>query len=199
MGDEADSAYYGELVKKHNTRIGELRGSMAKLKEKCETAQQDSFHPPTAQKESNDTTTTTNNNNNNNGEGRFSVWSPTEGGEEEAGADPSRVEARHAAGRINTIQHQTLQSLGNTETMLNETETVGQEAAVTLRKQTEQIEKTNEGLEEMHGEIGRAGKELKGFMRRMARDRIIIFFSIAIVVCLIVVVILAVLKHKWNK
>ncbi|KPA76121.1 putative Qa-SNARE protein [Leptomonas pyrrhocoris] len=129
------------------------------------------------------------------------VWSPREGAEEDAenGGDgpamSNRPEARQAAGRINEVQQSTLQSLGQSEKLLNETETVGAEAATTLRAQTEQIKHVNEELDEMHGEIGRASTELKSFMRRMARDRLVIFFIIAIVVCIIVIVVLAVVKH----
>lgn len=133
------------------------------------------------------------------------VWSPREGGDGDDGADggdgpvmANRAEARQAASRIHDVQHNTLQSLGRSEKLLNETETLGTEAATTLRAQTEQIKQTNQELDEMHSEIGRASTELKSFMRRMARDRLIIFFLIAIVVCIIIIVILAVLKHKWH-
>lgn len=130
-------------------------------------------------------------------DGTYSVWSPAEGADSRE--HPSRLEARGAAGRIQSTQHETLKSLGNTERLLCETETTGQDAATTLRKQTEQIEVTHANLEEMDSDLHRAGKELKGFMRRMARDRIIIFFCIAIVCCLIAIVILAVLKHTLKK
>lgn len=131
------------------------------------------------------------------------VWSPREGGEEgegsnadgDAAAMSNRPAARQAAGRINEVQQNTLQSLGHSEKLLNETETLGTEAATTLRAQTEQIKHTNEELDEMHGEIGRASTELKSFMRRMARDRLVIFFVIAIVVCIIIIIVLAVVKH----
>ncbi|EPY24854.1 vesicle transport through interaction with t-SNARE 1 [Strigomonas culicis] len=134
------------------------------------------------------------------GEGRdgaYSVWSPAEGAD--GREDPTRLEARGAACRIQSTQQETLQSLGNAERLLCETETTGQEAAATLRRQTEQIEVTHANLTEMDSDLHRAGKELKGFMRRMARDRIIIFFCIAIVVCLIIIVILAVIKHTLKK
>lgn len=119
-----------------------------------------------------------------------SVWSPRE----DAAVD--KQGARSAALRIQDVQHGTLQSLSRTERLLNETETIGAEAATTLRTQTEQIKQTNVQLEEMNSEIGRAGQELKAFMRRMARDRIVITMAIAIVVCVIVIVVLAVLKNK---
>lgn len=136
------------------------------------------------------------------GGGGAVVWSPREGGDEDDGNNngdgllmSNRLEARQAAGRINEVQQNTLQSLGHSEKLLNETETLGTEAATTLRAQTEQIKHTNEELDEMHGEIGRASTELKSFMRRMARDRLVIFFVIAIVVCVIVIIVLAIVKH----
>ncbi|KPI82966.1 putative Qa-SNARE protein [Leptomonas seymouri] len=135
--------------------------------------------------------------------GKAIAWSPREGADEEGdqrndGDVPSmsnRHEVRQAAGRINEVQQGTLQSLGRSEKLLNETEALGTDAATTLRAQTEQIKSINEDLDEMHGEIGRASSELKSFMRRMARDRLIIFFAVAIVLCVIVIVVLAVVKH----
>lgn len=125
-------------------------------------------------------------------------WTPTEAPErEESAAMPqtTRLAAQQTATRIQEVQGSTLQSLGRSEKLLNETEVLGNEAATTLRIQTEQIQRVNEELDEMHDDIGRAGKELKAFMRRMARDRLVIFFAIAIVVCIIIIVVLAVLKH----
>ncbi|KAG5482146.1 hypothetical protein CUR178_06005 [Leishmania enriettii] len=129
------------------------------------------------------------------------VWSLREGVDIDAGGEDypvmsNRAEARHAATRINEVQQSTLQSLGRSEKLLNVTETLGNEAATKLRAQTEQIKQTNDTLEEMHSELGRASAELKRFMRQMARDRLIIFFAITIVVCIIIIVVLAALRHK---
>ncbi|KAG5481499.1 hypothetical protein LSCM1_05517 [Leishmania martiniquensis] len=129
------------------------------------------------------------------------LWSPREGvdADVEGGEGPamsSRAEARHAATRINALQHSTLQSLGLSERMLNETETVGNEAATKLRAQTEQIRQANDMLEEMHSELGRVSAELKRFMRQIARDRLIIFFAVTILVCIITIVVLEALKHR---
>ncbi|CBZ25394.1 conserved hypothetical protein [Leishmania mexicana MHOM/GT/2001/U1103] len=115
---------------------------------------------------------------------------------EDAPLMSNRAEARQAATRINEVQHSTLQSLGRSEKLLNETQTLGHEAATTLRAQTEQIKQTAAELDEMRSELGRASTELKCFMRRMARDRLVICCAIAIVVCIIITVVLAVLKHK---
>ncbi|GET87595.1 hypothetical protein, conserved [Leishmania tarentolae] len=130
-------------------------------------------------------------------------WSPRESdkGDTEEGDGlviSNRGEARQMATRINKMQHSILQSLGHSEKLLNETETLGNEAATRLRAQTEQIKQTNADLDEMHSELARASTELKCFMRRMARDRLILCFAIAIVLCLIITGVLAVLKHKWQ-
>ncbi|KAG5508170.1 hypothetical protein JKF63_05425 [Porcisia hertigi] len=130
-------------------------------------------------------------------------WAPSEGDCDaaERGSGPviaNRAEARQAATRINEIQHSTLHSLVHTEKLLNETESLGNGAATMLQAQTEQIRRTNAELDEIHSELGLASRELKGFMRRMARDRLIIVFSIAIVVCLIITLFLAILRRKWS-
>ncbi|CAM37849.1 putative Qa-SNARE protein [Leishmania braziliensis MHOM/BR/75/M2904] len=131
------------------------------------------------------------------------LWSPHEGGNDDPdrgddSATSNRTEAHQTAARISEVQHRILQSLGHSEKLLNETETLGNEAATTLLVQTEQIKRTNAELDEMRSELELVSVELKSFMRRMARDRLIIFFVITIVVCIIVIVVLAVLKHKWR-
>ncbi|ORC87819.1 putative transmembrane protein [Trypanosoma theileri] len=105
-------------------------------------------------------------------------------------------EARAAAARINTIQGSTLESLAMTERLLNETETVGTGAATTLRVQTEQIQRVNDNLDELDSDVNRAKKELNAFIRRMMTDKIIICFSILIVIGIIVIIVLKVVKKK---
>lgn len=120
------------------------------------------------------------------------AWSPRE----DASADDGKGQAREVATRIQSVQVSALASLQQTQRLLHETETMGNEAGTTLQRQTEQIQQTNDQLDEMGSELGLAKKELKAFMRRMARDRIIIFFAIVIVLCIIAIVVLGIIKAK---
>ncbi|KAH9599265.1 hypothetical protein LSM04_002770 [Trypanosoma melophagium] len=104
--------------------------------------------------------------------------------------------ARAAAARINTIQGSTLESLAMTERLLTETETVGTGAATTLRVQTEQIQRVNENLDELDSDVNRAKKELNAFIRRMMTDKIIICFSVLILMGIIIIIVLRVVKKK---
>jgi hypothetical protein len=200
LDGEERKVYEGKATE-HAKRIASLKERVQQRKERATQSAAAAAAAATSASSSNN-----NNNTDDRGNGAYHsveggkgvVWSPREGAEGDDGDTPAmsnRLEVRQAAGRINEVQQSTLQSLGHSEKLLNETETLGTEAATTLRAQTEQIKHTNEELDEMHGEIGRASTELKSFMRRMARDRLVIFFVIAIVVCIIVIIVLAVVKH----
>ncbi|KAF8290052.1 putative vesicle transport v-SNARE protein [Trypanosoma cruzi] len=109
-------------------------------------------------------------------------------------SNDGKDEARAVARRVNTIQTSTLGSLAMTERLLNDTETVGIDAAAKLRSQTEQIQRVNENLNELDSDVNRAKKELTAFIRRMMTDRIIILFSVLILIGIITIVVLKVTK-----
>ncbi|RNF01863.1 putative Qa-SNARE protein [Trypanosoma conorhini] len=116
------------------------------------------------------------------------VWSPT------SPRNDGKDAARAVAQRVNTIQTSTLGSLAMTERLLNDTETVGVDASAKLRGQTEQIQQVNGNLDELDSEVDRAKKELAAFVRRMMTDKIIICFSVLILIGIIVIVVLKVTK-----
>lgn len=99
-------------------------------------------------------------------------------------------EARATAGRIATTQKSTIQSLNETERLIDETETIGNDAANTLRKQTDDIRKINENLDQLDSDVNRAKKELNAFIRRMMTDKIILCFAVLVVVAIIVIVVM---------
>ncbi len=99
-------------------------------------------------------------------------------------------EARSATKRIERTQNDALAALTRSEKIVDETETIGNDAANTLRKQTEQIKKMNDDLDQLDSEVNRAKKELNAFIRRMMTDKIILCFAVLIVVGIIVIVVL---------
>ncbi|RNF10213.1 putative Qa-SNARE protein [Trypanosoma rangeli] len=118
------------------------------------------------------------------------MWAPS------SSTNDGKEEAHTIAQRVKTIQTSTLDSLAVTERLLNDTETVGIDASTTLRGQTEQIQQVNENLDELDSEVNRAKKELATLIRRMMADKIIICFSVLILVGIIIIVVLKVTKKK---
>ncbi|CUG92010.1 transmembrane protein, putative [Bodo saltans] len=114
--------------------------------------------------------------------------SPSAGGRRNDGKDEARSKTRN----IEKTQKQTIESLTTTEQLINETETVATEAASKLQKQTDDIRKMNENLDQLDSDVNRAKKELNVFIRRMMTDKIILCFAVLVVVGIIVIVVMKV-------
>ena len=71
-------------------------------------------------------------------------------------------------------------SLKRTAAMVDESENLGNEAAGTLKKQTDQMKENLDKLEVIEGQVDKAKKELNAFIRRMMTDKIILCFAILI-------------------
>jgi len=103
-----------------------------------------------------------------------------------------KQDARKLAKNITDIQNNALASLARSEQMVADTERIGKEAAETLRNQTDQIKDVNQKLDEMETQVQRAKKELNAFVRRMMTDKIIICFTLLILIGIIVAVVMKV-------
>lgn len=114
--------------------------------------------------------------------------SPAAGGRRNDGKDEARSKVRN----IEKTQKQTIESLTSTEQLINETETIGTEAAAKLQKQTDDIRKMNENLDQLDSDVNRAKKELNVFIRRMMTDKIILCFAVLVVIGIIVIVVMKV-------
>jgi DNA repair exonuclease SbcCD ATPase subunit len=110
------------------------------------------------------------------------------GGRRNDGKDEARSKVRN----IEKTQKQTIESLTTTEQLINETETVATDAAAKLQKQTDDIRKMNENLDQLDSDVNRAKKELNVFIRRMMTDKIILCFAVLVVVGIIVIVVMKV-------
>lgn len=118
------------------------------------------------------------------------VGSPGGAGGNDGRRGDGKDEARTATKRIERTQNDALAALTRSEKIVDETETIGNDAANTLRKQTEQIKKMNDDLDQLDSEVNRAKKELNAFIRRMMTDKIILCFAVLIVIGIIVIVVL---------
>mmetsp|Transcript_11865 Transcript_11865/g.13669 ORF Transcript_11865/g.13669 Transcript_11865/m.13669 type:complete len:251 (+) Transcript_11865:57-809(+) len=112
----------------------------------------------------------------------------TPGGRRNDGKD----DARATAGRIQTTQKKTIESLTETEKLINESENIGTDAVGKLQSQTNQIRQMNDNLDQLDSDINRAKKELNAFIRRMMTDKIILCFAVLVVIGIIVIVVLKV-------
>jgi hypothetical protein len=106
-------------------------------------------------------------------------------GRKNDGLDDARVQKN----RIAKTQKGTLDSLQRTEEMINQSEDVGNQAATTLKNQTEQIKQANEKLDVIESQVDKAKTELNAFIRRMMTDKIIICFAVLVIVGIIVIVV----------
>lgn len=125
-----------------------------------------------------------------NAQGSATGAGPNYGGTGEGGRGDGKDEARGAKRRIENTQAKTLESLANTEKTLDETEQVGNEAATTLQRQTDQIKSVNENLDQLEGQVSRAKKELNAFVRRMMTDKIILCMGFLLIVGIVAIVVL---------
>jgi len=112
------------------------------------------------------------------------------GGEDRGHRGDGKDEARQTADRIKNTQQAALASLARTEKTLEETKDIGDDAANTLAKQTEQMKRMNEKLDNLDTEVKRGKQELNLFIRRMMTDKIILCFACLIIVAIVVVVVL---------
>jgi chromosome segregation ATPase len=106
-----------------------------------------------------------------------------------AGGD-GKGDARKLAKNVTDIQNSALASLARSEQLVADSERVGADAAETLRNQTEQIKETNQKLDELESHVQRARRELNAFIRRMMTDKIIIFFTLLVLVGIVVAIVL---------
>lgn len=109
------------------------------------------------------------------------------GGPDEAGFQDSK-EVLQAA--IDT-QQDALVSLGRAERLQQATEEMGQETLLTVQRQTEQMYHVDEELQNLQGELDRAGREVRWFFRLLAGDRCFLsLFGICVVALAVLVFVL---------
>lgn len=163
MLDGADQAVYEKKSAEHNTTISQLKDQLNQKRAEV-----------------------------NSSGGGGAAGSPTTPGSPGGARGDGKDEARAATQRISKTQNKTLESLKMTEQLVSESETIGNDTAKTLQKQTQQIRNINENLDQLDSEVNRAKKELNAFIRRMMTDKIILCFAVLIIIGIIVIVVVRV-------
>jgi SNARE protein len=89
--------------------------------------------------------------------------------------------------------------------MTEKTIAQGTETANTLKAQTEQLSRINDGVDQVEGNLKRAERELRMFIRRMATDKIILGMLVLLVLGVVAMIAYKIAKPKskevkdwWN-
>ncbi len=100
--------------------------------------------------------------------------------------------ARQKAQNVENLQQAQIETLKRVQQTVEETKAIGDEATTTLKKQTDQIVRINEKLDNLDTEINRGKKELSAIIRRMMTDKILLCCIFLIVAAIITVIVLKV-------
>ncbi|KAJ1512923.1 hypothetical protein HMI55_006050, partial [Coelomomyces lativittatus] len=90
------------------------------------------------------------------------------------------------------IQGQSLQSTARAKQAIQATIQMGTETMDVLKGQTDQLQGISKNVDEVEGNLKRADKQLRAFLRRMANDRIIMIFIFLIVLGVVGAILVAV-------
>lgn len=109
-----------------------------------------------------------------------------------AGPAPVKVvglnEAYDAAARVSHYQSGALRELDTGIGLVSDAQDVANEALVSLREQNEELDRVNEELRTMGGQLRRAKKELSQMFRRLFTDKLILGFLILILGAIVALV-----------
>ena len=97
---------------------------------------------------------------------------------------------------IKDMQEKSLAALKRCEQVIHCTEELGAEASSRLRQQRDKFYEIDQGLETIGTQIQRARREMNAFVRRMMRDKVIVFFSLLIFVALVIALSLKYRKRR---
>jgi len=110
-------------------------------------------------------------------------------GETPATQDPDSMTTKQILEKGDKIQKTDINALDNVLQTIEQTKETGVEIGNRLGQQTEQLQKTIEGVQEVQNYLKIASKELRAFARRVATDKLIMSFICLIVVGIIFVII----------
>jgi len=105
--------------------------------------------------------------------------------------DPNKMDGDTLVKEAKGVQDKTLDALKRTAYTLGETKEVGLATATTLQQQSDQIKGVTEEMMRINDKLKRADKLLRVFGRRMATDRLILFFTFLVVVGIAAIIIYA--------
>lgn len=116
--------------------------------------------------------------------------------EMEPTAQNYRSAAQQALVAAMDVNTETLQSIQHMEHVMNETEAVGAESAVILRRGQENLEVVDNTLVHMEPTLKRAKRDLIQFFRRMMRDKICVCLVFVVLALVLAVLLTSKLKGE---
>jgi len=86
------------------------------------------------------------------------------------------------------IQAKSAESLGRAAKLVNQSEAIGAQTAAQLKAQTEQMKGIYSNVDKIEGDLKRADKIMRAFMRRMATDKLVLCFILLIIIGIITII-----------
>jgi len=113
--------------------------------------------------------------------------------------DPDAMTTKQILEKAENIQKKDLEGVDRILQNIEQTKETGVAIGENLAKQTEQLGKVNEGIQEVQSYLKLAGKELRAFSRRVATDKLIMSFVCLIVIGIIFIIVWSAVKgNKAN-
>jgi len=113
--------------------------------------------------------------------------------------DPDAMTTKQILEKAENIQKKDLEGVDRILQNIEQTKETGVAIGEGLAKQTEQLGKVNEGIQEVQSYLKLASKELRAFSRRVATDKLIMSFVCLIVIGIIFIIVWSAVKgNKAN-
>jgi len=113
--------------------------------------------------------------------------------------DPDSMTTKQVLEKAENIQKKDLEGLDRVLNNIEQTKETGVAIGEKLATQTEQLQKVQEGIQEVQSYLKLAGKELRAFSRRVATDKLIMSFVCLIVIGIIFIIVWSAVKgNKSN-
>jgi len=113
--------------------------------------------------------------------------------------DVDAMSTKQVLEKAENIQKKDLEGVDRILQNIEQTKETGVAIGENLARQTEQLGKVNEGIQEVQSYLKLAGKELRAFSRRVATDKLIMSFVCLIVIGIIFIIVWSAVKgNKAN-
>ncbi|KXS11600.1 hypothetical protein M427DRAFT_114811 [Gonapodya prolifera JEL478] len=124
-------------------------------------------------------------------------WAETSAERDDLGQKPmEQMNAREMTQAGIGIQGKSLASTARTKHVIEETINIGMEVNEALKRQTEEIKKIDDGMDQVGSNLKRAEKQLRVYMRRLATDKIFMVLIFLIVLGILGAILVNFLKPK---
>ncbi|KAJ3336672.1 putative plant SNARE 11 [Gonapodya sp. JEL0774] len=124
-------------------------------------------------------------------------WAETSAERDDLGQKPlDQMNAREMTQTGIGIQGKSLASTARTKHVIEETIHIGMDVNEALKRQTEEIKKIDDAMDQVGSNLKRAEKQLRVFMRRLATDKIFMALIFLIVLGILGAILVNFLKPK---